>query len=303
MRGKETPIATGEDGRVVQEVLLAGYESARTGSKVRLPFRPKGVKAPIDLWLGSRVGRVANTRMRIVVAEDYEDMSRQAAELVVDDLRRSPSLLLCAATGSSPTRAYELLAERRHEAPGLFEALRVVKLDEWGGLGPDAKGSCDEYLRRLLIGPLGIPDERYLSLRGDADDPKAECQRVAGLLEDRGPIDMCVLGLGLNGHLGFNEPADEIEPHAHVATLSETSLSHAMVRDVEGDLRYGLTLGLADIVRSKQVLLLVNGSRKRDAMRQLRERRVSTRFPASFLWLHPNAVCLCDAASAATGGP
>jgi galactosamine-6-phosphate isomerase len=233
--------------------------------------------------------------LRVVVADDYEDMSRRAAELIVDELRRAPSTLLCAAAGSSPTRAYELLAERQRVEPGLFDALTVVKLDEWVGLGPDVPGTCEEYLRRHLLEPLGVTEDRYIAFRGDAPDPEAECERVGRLLEERGPIGVSVLGLGVNGHLGFNEPADEIDPLPHVAELSEASRAHPMVRHVVGGLRFGLTLGLADVLRSRRALLLVSGRHKREGMAKLLARRVSTHFPASFLWLHRDAVCLCDA--------
>src|SRR4051794_31222933 len=186
--------------------------------------------------------------MRVVVAEDHEAMSRRAAELVVDEVRRTASLTLCAATGSSPTRMYELLGERARAEAGLFDALTLVKLDEWGGLAPDVEGTCEAYLRRLLVGPLGVGESRYVSFRGDAEDPTAECERIAVRLDALGPIDVCVLGLGLNGHLGFNEPADALDPRPHVAELSDTSLAHSMVTRVDEKPRYGLTLGLADIL-------------------------------------------------------
>ena len=110
---------------------------------------------------------------------------------------------------------------------------------------------------------------------------------------------MCVLGLGSNGHLGFNEPADALHPHAHVAQLSPESLAHPMVRGTSTPLTYGLTLGMADILHSKQVLLLVSGRHKRDVLRRLLDdRTVSTRFPASFLWLHQDVTCFCDADAA-----
>ncbi len=98
--------------------------------------------------------------LRVVAAEDYEDMSRRAAGLIVAELRRAPSMLLCTATGSSPTRTYELLVERYREEPALFDALTIVKLDEWGGLAPDTPGTCEEYLRRQPLQPLGIYDGR-----------------------------------------------------------------------------------------------------------------------------------------------
>jgi len=233
------------------------------------------------------------------VHSDYEELSHWASRTILHRAVQKPDLILCAATGSSPTRTYELIAEAWSNRRNLAARLRIVKLDEWGGLPPDDPATCEAYLRRLLLGPLGISNDCYVGFRGDAPDPAAECRAVADRVGAWGPIDVCVLGLGLNGHLGFNEPADALHPHAHVATLSPESLAHPMVRDRSTPLRYGLTLGMAEILSSKQVMLLVNGRHKRDVLRRLLDdRTVSPRFPASFLWLHPNVYCLCDAEAA-----
>ena len=125
-------------------------------------------------------------------------------------------------------RAYELLAARRFLAPDLFARLRVLKLDEWGGLEDDDPASCESYLRRTFIDVVGNGD-RYVGFSGKPADPEAECRRIGEWLQKNGPIDTCVLGLGLNGHLGFNEPAPELMPHAHIARLSESSLGHSML--------------------------------------------------------------------------
>jgi galactosamine-6-phosphate isomerase len=231
---------------------------------------------------------------RLVVCESYEDMSRQAADLIVDEVRRKPSLLFCTATGSSPTRAYELLVSRAREEPGLFDRLRILKLDEWGGIAPTDAGTSEVYLRRNLLEPLGVSEDRYIGFRGDAPDLEAECGRIAALLEEQGPIDLCVLGLGVNGHLGFNEPAAELNPGPHVAELSESTLRHPMIEHVSDRITGGVTLGLASILQSKRVVLLVSGGQKREAVRRLLARWVSTDFPASFLWLHGNVDFLFD---------
>jgi galactosamine-6-phosphate isomerase len=230
----------------------------------------------------------------LFVAADYEAASFRMAELVIAALRARPDMLLCAATGSSPTRTYEMLAERYPSEPGLFTRLRLIKLDEWGGLPPDDPGTCESYLRRHLVDPLHIAADRYHTFSGDATDAEAECRRIDQSLHSQGPVHLCVLGLGVNGHLGFNEPADALHPGPHVAPLTEQSLAHPMVRHARGRIRYGLTLGMGDILRAEKILLLVNGRHKRESLRRLLTPEVSTRFPASFLWLHRDVTVLCD---------
>jgi galactosamine-6-phosphate isomerase len=239
-----------------------------------------------------------NRHFSVNIQADHEEMSLRASRLVLSQLREKPDLLLCAATGSTPTRTYELVCDPRshHHAP--TGRLRVIKLDEWGGLPPDDPGACETYLRRHFLGPLAVPPERYVGFAPDVADPEAECGRVAAALDGQGPIDLCVLGLGTNGHLGFNEPADELHPHAHVARLSAATLEHPMVRHRRGEVKFGLTLGIADILHARSVLLLVSGAHKQEALERLMESDVSTHFPASFLWLHPDVTCVCDADAA-----
>lgn len=231
--------------------------------------------------------------MNPVVYPDYESLSRGAMGLIMEQLRANPSLLLCAATGETPTLTYDLLAAQRKHQQNLFHSLHVVKLDEWGGLPMDDPGSCEMYLQNHLIQPLGIPAERYLGFRSDVSDPKLECSRIQDALEKQRPIDLCVLGLGANGHLALNEPADELCPHAHVAQLSEQSLKHTMLAHSKQP-SYGMTLGMADILQSKTILLLVSGAHKRNVLQRLLSGAISTKFPASFLWLHNKVVVMCD---------
>ena len=172
--------------------------------------------------------------------------------------------------------------------------MRLLKLDEWAGLAMDDPATCEAYLRQHVVEPLRIPPERYIAFRGDAIALDAECAHIEGVLEEQGPIDLCVLGLGVNGHIGLNEPGPELHPGPHVATLSRTSLDHPMLRRARANVRHGVTLGMGDILRSRKVLLLVSGTHKREAMQSLRDPRVSTSFPASLLWLHADATCLCD---------
>ena len=158
------------------------------------------------------------------------------------------------------------------------------------------EGSCETYLQRHLIGPLRIPSDRYFAFQNQAN-PEMECARISQILAMTGPIDLSILGLGLNGHLGFNEPADALQPRSHRAELAPSSLQHSMIQKAKIPIKYGLTLGMADLLHSKKILLLVNGSHKATALQQLLSGRISTHFPASFLWLHPQVICFCDRAA------
>jgi galactosamine-6-phosphate isomerase len=227
------------------------------------------------------------------VFDEYESLSQFAADLLVERLRQYPRALLCLATGATPLRAYSMFTARCAAEPTLVERMHVIKLDEWGGLAMDDPASCEQYLSRAIIDPLGLHG-RYVAFNSDAPDPQAESARVAKWLAKQGPVDTCVLGLGVNGHLGFNEPAAHLEPHAHVAQLSATSLSHPMLANTPTPPTYGLTLGMADILQSRQVLLLVSGPAKQEPLRRLLDGRIATDFPASLLWLHADVLLLCD---------
>lgn len=231
-----------------------------------------------------------------IVLTDHEAVSQRAADWLVERLRARPSSLLCLATGATPMRAYALLAERATADPRLMAQCRVLNLDEWGGLGADDPASCARHLRAALVEPLGLAD-RFIAFDGLAADPAAECARIAAWLQQHGPIDACVLGLGVNGHLGFNEPATALQPHAHVAALSEASLAHAMIQGAGRRPTAGLTLGMADLAHAREVLLMVTGPTKQGPLARLLGGQISTDFPASLLQLHPAATLLCDAAA------
>ncbi|NQU23686.1 MAG: 6-phosphogluconolactonase [Candidatus Nealsonbacteria bacterium] len=267
--------------------------SKRNAPEVAAPPRPRGQQR-VDR---AHVPAPMVGGCRFVVCEDFETMSRTAADMMADEIRAKRDLAISLATGDSPTRCYQLLAARRAEDPELFSEVRFVKLDEWGGLQPNDPATCEYYLRKHMIGPLGIPDERFIAFHSNPPDDQAECDRVRGELERLGVIDLCVLGLGMNGHLGFNEPADSLRQIPHAAALSKTAMSHSMLDDADQPqaVRCGLTLGMGNIMHAGKVMLLVTGSHKRPAMRQFLARRITARFPASMLWMHREVWCICDA--------
>jgi galactosamine-6-phosphate isomerase len=240
--------------------------------------------------------------VRIQVAKDHEQMSRRAAARIAAAIRRKPALLLGVVTGATPTRTYEHLARRRTVEPALFARVRVLKLDEWLGLPSRHPASCESYLREKLLGPLEIPRSRYQGFQTRPKDAAADGARLARWLSDHGPIDLCVLGLGGNGHLLMNEPAAALRPGPHVARLAARTRRHSMLEGLPTVPRRGLTVGLADILQSRAILLLVSGRHKRAALARTLAGTVSTRCPASFLWLHPNATVYCDREAARAPG-
>lgn len=231
---------------------------------------------------------------RLFVADTAKHIAPFTADRIEATLQHKPDAVFCAATGASPLTTYRELARRASSAPESFARFRLVKLDEWGTLSADDPASCEAYLRQELVSPLKISEDRYLAFAGNAPDPTAECARIDRQLDRWGRIDLSILGLGVNGHIGFNEPADALSETAHVAKLSDASLNHAMLTRTSAKPTHGLTLGMGQLLRSRQIILIVQGKTKTDPMHRLLTKQISTEFPASLLWLHPDFTIVTD---------
>jgi galactosamine-6-phosphate isomerase len=175
--------------------------------------------------------------------------------------------------------------------------MRVVQIDEWVGPAPAHAATCRYDLQTKLLTPLSIASSRFRGYKSDAANPQRECKTMSEWLAEYGPIDICVLGLGLNGHIAMNAPADDLIPCAHVSKLTPESQKHAMLATLKRKPSRGLTLGMADILASQIILLLVNGSKKKAILKRTLESKITTRLPASFLHLHPNVLVFCDRAA------
>lgn len=228
---------------------------------------------------------------------DYRKMSEAAVHGFDKVVTAIKDPVACLATGSSPLGMYRNLVASGND----YRQLTVVKLDEWLGLTMDHPSTCEKYLQQEIIEPLKIPAEKYLGFRSDPKDPEAECVRVQGELNQLRGIDICVLGLGKNGHIGLNEPARLLKPNCHLSRLSQSSRGHAMLEGEDAVVSEGLTLGMADIMGSGQILLLVAGKGKERVFETLRSAQITNLLPASLLWEHPNVRVLVDCGS--TGIP
>jgi galactosamine-6-phosphate isomerase len=152
-------------------------------------------------------------------------------------------------------------------------------------------------LKAQLIDPLCIDEERSFSFDPHTNDMQDECHKVETIIEKSGPIDICILGLGKNGHLGFNEPANHLNYHTHVATLSSETVKHDMVKKEALPLKYGLTIGMKGIMSSRKIILLVSGEGKAEIFKEWQKLRISPQLPASFLCLHSDLHVFIDKTS------
>lgn len=232
--------------------------------------------------------------MEIEFSNDSESLSKKASDIVYEELIRKPEMLLCIASGSSPLITYKILGEKYKENPSHFRKLRILKLDEWGGIAMNNPQSCEAYIQKNIIQPLHVSADRYIAFNSNPERPEEECSRIASFLKSSGPIDICLLGLGLNGHIAFNEPGDFLLSGCHIVVLSQQSLQHSMASGMVDKPTFGLTIGMADILQSKRIIMLLTGSGKKEIINAFLSGRITTKLPASFLWLHHNIVCLVD---------
>jgi galactosamine-6-phosphate isomerase len=240
-------------------------------------------------------GAHSNNMVNIKVLKNFELMSQKAVAEIVKVIKKKPKAVISIATGATPARTYELLALEYQKDPSIFGQIYIVKLDEWGGVPLSDLATCETEIREKIIKPLHISEDRYITFDNNAELMEKSLADYQRRIDEIGPIDICILGLGRNGHLGLNDPDESLELEAHVADhLSEQTLHHAMTLKTTGHITLGLTLGLRSIFEAKKVLFLVNGAHKKDIFAKFKEQKISTKNPASLLWLHRNVLCLCD---------
>lgn len=237
--------------------------------------------------------------MRLIVADDYDALSRSAADELATVVAGNPTAAVLVATGNTPMGMYAELAERRRR--GQFDAsrLRAVQLDEYLGLAPDDRRSLYGWMRRSFVEPLGIPGGNVLRLPGDADDPDAACVAFEAAIGALGGIDVAILGLGPNGHLGFNEPPAAADSPTRVIDLTPESVASngPYWGGTDQVPRRALTVGMRVLLAARLTLLVVSGAHKRDILTQTITGPVTPDVPASLLQAAPNVVVVADRAA------
>lgn len=242
-----------------------------------------------------------NKNFQIHYVEDYAALSEQGAVLLLDAIVQNPQAVIVLATGYSPLGTYRRFVELVRKRKTDVSRVTFIKLDEWLGLPPDNPATCQYFIEHEMLAPLGLPAAACLSFDGTAPDPDVECRRIAARIEELPAIDLMILGVGKNAHLGLNEPADHFTLPPHPVLLGEMSRQHAMLRTAGSNAQKGITLGLQSIFQARQVLLLVAGTGKEQAFASLLNDEVSPQFPVSIMKLHPNCLCLAEARFGSTG--
>ncbi|MGB3305889.1 MAG: glucosamine-6-phosphate deaminase [Thermomicrobiales bacterium] len=238
--------------------------------------------------------------MRLIVADDEAGMSRAAADLFCEAVAAKPSSSVLVATGNTPMGMYAEIAAR--QAVGKYDCgqLRAIQLDEYLGIPAGDRRSLYGWMRRSFIDPLGIPDAQVMRLAGDAADPDAACAAFATAIRAAGGIDISVLGLGPNGHLGFNEPPSAADAPTRVITLTEASIeSNAAYWGSRDDVpRRAMTVGMDVLLAARLTIVVVSGERKREILQRMIAGPVSPDVPASLLQTAGNVVVVADRAAA-----
>jgi len=238
--------------------------------------------------------------MRLIVTKDYAAMSDAAADYVADFIRTNPDASLTPATGSTPVGLYEELALRRQRGRLDASRLRIFQLDEYLGIAADDSRSLYGWLQRALLQPMGIPTDNVVSLPGNAPDPLAACHAYHAAVVAAGGLDLALLGLGPNGHLGYNDPPADANSTTRLLKLSESSLQGAAnyFGGYDRVPRQALTMGMDLLLAARHKLLVVSGAHKREILRQALLGPVTPDVPASYLQQAANVTVIADEAAA-----
>jgi len=237
--------------------------------------------------------------VELIEVDDAATLCRTAADLVIDVLDGLPEATVMPATGSTPMGTYEELAARAARGPFDASRLRVVQLDEYVGVDELDRRSLIGWLRRSFLRPLDVPDEQVVRLRGDGTDLALACRRYDEAVAEVGGLDLAILGLGPNGHLGFNEPPSDASSPTRVVELSPASIASNATYWGSPDAvpRRAMTAGMTVIGAARRTILVVSGSHKHDVLHRALEGEVTPEVPASFLQRQGGVVVIADRAA------
>ena len=237
--------------------------------------------------------------MRVYVAEDYTGMSRKAANILSAHVILNPSCVLGLATGSTPIGTYKQLIDWYNKGDLDFAEVHTVNLDEYVGLSPEHDQSYRYFMQTNLFDHINIKRENTNVPNGLAEDLDAECARYNQVIRNLGGIDIQVLGMGHNGHIGFNEPGHAFELETHAVDLTQTTIdANARFFASKDEVpRRAVTMGIKSIMQAKQILVVVSGADKADIVKAAFTGPVTPAVPASILQMHPNVVLVGDKAA------
>ncbi|MEZ0537578.1 glucosamine-6-phosphate deaminase [Caldicellulosiruptoraceae bacterium PP1] len=221
--------------------------------------------------------------MDIKIFESYHELSKQIAIIIANIVKNKPNAILCLAAGHTSLGIFEEMIKLSNEGYVSFDKCIFVSLDEWAGLGKGDDGSCIDFMYNNLFIPLKINNENIVFYDGKAN-LQNECNKIDSYLKDNGPIDFMLLGLGMNGHIGLNEPGVSFDKYSHIVELDNTTkIVGQKYFNKETTLSYGITMGFLHIKEAKQVILAVSSKNKAEIVKKLLDSEPNFLLPASYL--------------------
>lgn len=237
--------------------------------------------------------------MRIIATKTYEDMSKQAANIIASVVTLKPDCMLGLATGSSPIGTYDELV-KKYEAGELdFSEVTTVNLDEYKGLPKENEQSYYYFMHEYLFDKVNIDPEKTYLPDGTNLNSEEEAARYEALVQSLGTVDLQLLGLGRNGHIGFNEPGDHFEDGTHCVDLKESTIeaNKRFFESADDVPKQAYSMGIGTIMRSKKILLVVSGEEKAQALKDTICAPISPKVPGTILRLHPDVTIVADEAA------
>lgn len=236
--------------------------------------------------------------MKKMVSGGIEQQAQAVAGILAEYVRKKPDALLCLAAGDTPTAAYREMARMQRAEEADFRACRLIGLDEWVGVDENAEGGCKKYIIDHVIKPLELMDENIVFFDACAEDLAGECAEADEYLRKQGPIDLSLMGVGMNGHIGLNEPGCDFNSTSHMVSLDAVTVEVARKYfHRPTPVTQGITLGMKQIWDSRLLLIMANGEKKKPVLHRAMYGRVTNAVPASALQNHPNCIVSLDAAA------
>ncbi len=237
--------------------------------------------------------------MKIYRAENYEDMSRKAASIISAQVILKPDCVLGLATGSTPVGAYQQLAAWCREGDLDFSQVKTVNLDEYKGLSPENPQSYRFFMNQNLFSHINISMENTHVPDGLEADSRKACQAYNEIISSMGAIDLQLLGIGHDGHIGFNEPGPAFEQETHCVTLTPLTIeANKRFFEKAGDVpRQAYTMGIKTIMHARKILLVVSGQDKAEILKKAIQGPITPEVPASILQLHQDMTLVADEAA------
>lgn len=231
-----------------------------------------------------------------IVYPNYQVLSEETARQIAQIIAKKPEALLCFPAGETSLGTFAELVKMQRKGEINFSQCKIVGLDEWVHLGEMKKENCFHFLKKYLFDAIGISGENICFFNGEARDLEYECSLTDQFIKTNGGIDMMLLGVGMNGHIGLNEPGTSFDTYSHIVDLDKVTKRVAQKYFSENTrLSKGITLGMKNVMQTKAVLVQLSGQKKSPIVKRLLETEVTPAFPASVIKQHPNAFLLLDA--------